>query len=290
MGGARQGMGGAGRGVGRWKRGRQRVRGWNGRGPARGRRVPAWRGLRPPGAGSQACGRSAGTSFRPRRRGLGSSPSRGSAVAQTPRPGPGGGRAAAAVRPPCWPGSGACAVGRPGGRLRGRGWPSWFPAPAAPRPSRRSLAVDYVPPGAQRREWSPGGREPGLRAGLRAAAAPFGGVAAGEGRPVAGLRGGAREPEGAVPGERGPGPPPPAPPGPWPQGLALGSCFRGARVAGRRGAGRSLIVRVFRFGELNISPGYFLWARRCQKSSPAPLIGVVAGDSPRAPGRLHPSA
>lgn len=81
--------------------------------------LPAGPGLQPRRHPSESCGQSTATSSRPRRRGLSPSPSRGPAAARDPAPGPGGGHAAAATRPPSWPGSRAGAVRASSGRLRG---------------------------------------------------------------------------------------------------------------------------------------------------------------------------
>lgn len=116
------------------------VWGRNGRSPTPGRRLPARRGLWSPRVGSEACGRSGGTSFPPRGRGLGSSQSRGPAVAQTPQQGPGEELAAAGERPPCWPGSGACAVEA----ARKAPAQSGLPKPVARRPPAAALRPCFL--------------------------------------------------------------------------------------------------------------------------------------------------
>lgn len=82
--------------------------------------LPAGLGLQTWRHPSEACGLRMATSSRTRRRGLGPSPSRGPAASRGLGPGPGGERATAAMRPPCWPRSGAGAVGASSGRLRNR--------------------------------------------------------------------------------------------------------------------------------------------------------------------------
>lgn len=94
--------------------------------------LPAGLGLQTWRHPSEARGLSTATSSRPRRTGLGPSPSRGPAAGRDPGPGPGGERVTAAMRPPCWPRSGAGAVGASSARLRSRsllGAPvrSWLP-------------------------------------------------------------------------------------------------------------------------------------------------------------------
>lgn len=126
--------------------------------------LPAGLGLQPRRHPSESCRRSTAISSRTRRGDSGPSPSKGPTAARDPDPGPAGGHAAAATRPPCWPGSGAGRVGDSSRRLRGWGFPGFVPRsrlPGRAASGHRSAGTSYRFIEPPRRRVPPAQLQPG---------------------------------------------------------------------------------------------------------------------------------